>query len=168
MESQDDPGRQLEGELDLREQVQLWLMGEGWKLTETETPDAQWLVQAEDEAGRKLLIGQSRFPPDQLRIIGLIVVSDEHREQYGALSQEERDLLMWNLRFLLLMMNVEFSGIGEPLQTIEVSQRAYLDGLSKDSLMQRVSQTKNALIAVLWSFARSLSGDGMAGGEFVN
>ena len=70
---------------------------------------------------------------------------------------EVKDAILWELRFRLLNMSVDFSGIGEPLERVTVAQRIYLDGLTKDRFLQRVAVVKNALIAVIWSIGRRLS-----------
>jgi len=141
----------------VRDQVQTWLMGEGWSLSEKSNEGASWLVQAEDPAQRRLLVGQTKSPADQVRIQATVVVATDHREHFEALPAEVKDAILWELRFRLLNMSVDFSGIGEPLERVTVAQRIYLDGLTKDRFLQRVAVVKNALIAVIWSIGRRLS-----------
>jgi hypothetical protein len=141
----------------VRDQVQTWLMGEGWSLSEKSNEGASWLLQAEDPAQRRLLVGQTKSPADQVRIQATIVVAADHREHFEALPAEVKDAILWELRFRLLNMSVDFSGIGEPLERVTVAQRIYLDGLTKDRFLQRVAVVKNALIAVIWSIGRRLS-----------
>lgn len=140
----------------VREKVQAWLMGEGWSVSEKNHADATWLIQAEDRAGRKLLVGQARSPEDQLRIQATVAVAPEHKAKFESLPPETREDALWDLRFRLLGMSVEFDGLGEPLERVTVTQRIYLDGLTKDSFLLRVAAVKNALIAVIWSIGRRL------------
>ncbi|MEJ2167166.1 MAG: DUF2299 family protein [Desulfobacterales bacterium] len=58
---------------------------------------------------------------------------------------------MWNLRYRLLQMNVDFVGVAEPIQDVILTQRIYLDGLTKDAFIQRFLTVRNAIIAVIWS-----------------
>lgn len=141
---------------DLRGKVQTWLMGEGWKLMEKNHPDMVWLVEAEDAAHRRLLVGQSKMPPDQLRIVASVTVAPSHKAQFESLPAAVRKEALWALRFRLLAMNVDFSGVGEPLERVEVARRMYLDGLGKDAFLERVSGVRNALIAVIWSIVHQL------------
>jgi hypothetical protein len=48
-------------------------------------------------------------------------------------------------------MNVDFVGVAEPLQDVILTQRIYLDGLTKDAFIQRFLTVRNAGIAVIWS-----------------
>ena len=40
-----------------RDQIQNWLMNEGWQISEQPHPEAAWLIRAEDAARRRILIG---------------------------------------------------------------------------------------------------------------
>ena len=55
-------------------------------------------------------------------------------------------------------MNVEFVGVAEPLQEVILTQRMYLDGLTKDTFIQRFLTVRNAVIAVIWSTIKDLVG----------
>jgi hypothetical protein len=61
--------------------------------------------------------------------------------------------------------------VQEPFVRVVVGQRIYLDGLTQDSFLQRVSQVRNGVIAVIWSVARHLNlalGDSASGEIGVN
>jgi hypothetical protein len=53
-------------------------------------------------------------------------------------------------------MNVDFLGVAEPIQTVVLTQRTYLDGLTKDGFIQRFLTVRNAVIAVIWSIIQDL------------
>ena len=53
-------------------------------------------------------------------------------------------------------MNVNFVGVAEPMQDFILTQRIYLDGLTKDSFIQRFLTIRNAIIAVIWSTIKDL------------
>jgi hypothetical protein len=54
------------------------------------------------------------------------------------------------------MMNVDFAGVAEPMQAMVLTQRIYLDGLTKDTFIQRFNTVRNAVIAVIWSIIQDL------------
>ena len=72
----------------------------------------------------------------------------------AALPQKKRQDFLWDLRFDLLMTDVEFSGLSDPLGRIGVGQPIFYDALSKDLFMQRLSEVKKALLLILWKIAR--------------
>ncbi|CAB5153269.1 hypothetical protein D3OALGA1CA_5346 [Olavius algarvensis associated proteobacterium Delta 3] len=141
-----------------RERVQNWLMSEGWKISEQPHPDAEWLIRAEDAAQRRILIGQNKARPDMIQLEARVNLADEHRKMFEKLPDETRRATLWDLRFRLLAMNVDFTGVAEPMPTVLLTQRIYLDGLTKDNFLQRFSIVRNAIVAVIWSITRQLEG----------
>jgi len=141
-----------------REKVQNWLMGEGWQISEQPHPDAEWLIRAEDAAQRRILIGQNKARPDMILLEARVNLADEHQEMFEKLPEKTRRLTLWNLRFRLLSLNVDFAGVAEPMKTVLLTQRIYLDGLTKDNFLQRFSIVRNAVVMVIWSITRQLEG----------
>jgi len=140
----------------LRDKVQKWLMGEGWQISEQSHPDVLWLIRAEDAAQRKILIGTNKARPDQLHLEARVNLAQEHQKMFENLPQEKRREILWELRFRLLSMNVDFVGVAEPMQAVVLTQRIYADGLTKDAFLQRFLIVRNAVISVIWSIIRYL------------
>ena len=141
-----------------RDNVQRWLMSEGWQISEQPHPDAEWLIRAEDMAKRRILVGQNKARPDRIHLEARVNLADEHRRMFDNLPEEKRREILWNLRFRLLAMNIDFAGVSEPMKTVLLTQRIYLDGLTKDTFLQRFSVVRNAVITVIWSVIRNLEG----------
>ena len=141
---------------DLRAQVQNWLLGEGWQLTEKPHEDALWLLEAQDAGGRIVVVGQKRGKTDQVLLEAAVALTDNHRERFERLAAAERQELLWDMRFRLLQMGVEFQGAQEPLVRVVIGHRLYLDGIGQDRFLGRVARVRNAVIAVIWTIARHL------------
>jgi hypothetical protein len=141
-----------------RDRIQNWLMAEGWNIAEQTHPDLAWLIRAEDAGGRRILIGQNKAKPDLLHLEARVNVGDEHKGKFASLPGEKRREILWRLRFRLLMMNVDFAGVTEPMEAVVLTQRIYLDGLTKDTFIQRFLTVRNAVIAVIWSVMQDLEG----------
>jgi hypothetical protein len=141
-----------------RDKVQNWLMAEGWKIAQQPHPNMEWLIRAEDAAGRRILLGQSKVRQDQIHLEALVTIAEEHRKKFESLPQHTRREILWKLRFRLLLMNVDFAGVAEPMQAVMLTQRIYLDGLTKDSFIQRFLIVRNAVITVIWSIIQDLEG----------
>jgi len=141
-----------------REKIQNWLMAEGWNIAEQTHPDLAWLIRAEDGGGRRILVGQNKAKPDLLHLEARVNIGDEHRGKFASLPEEKRREILWRLRFRLLSMNVDFAGVAEPMEAVVLTQRVYLDGLSKDTFIQRFATVRNAVIAVIWSIIQDLEG----------
>lgn len=141
-----------------REKVQGWLMSEGWQITEQSHPNMAWLIRAEDASQRRILVGQSKTRPDHIQLEGRVHIADDHRDKFEGLPEVKRREALWKLRFRLLSMNVEFAGVAEPMQGVVITQRIYLDGLTRDAFIQRFLVICNAVIAVIWSIIQDLEG----------
>jgi hypothetical protein len=141
-----------------RDEVQNWLMSEGWQIAEQPHPDLAWLIRAEDAGGRRILVGQNKVREDQIHLEAHVNIADENRQKFESLPEDRRREILWTLRFRLLSMNVDFAGVAEPMQAVVLTQRIYLDGLTKDAFIQRFLMVRNAVIAVIWSIIQDLEG----------
>ena len=141
-----------------RDKVQKWLMSEGWQISEQTHPDKAWLITAQDAGGRRVLVGQNKARQDHVHLEAVVDLSDDYRKMFENLPEEKRREILWKLRFQLLLMNVDFAGIAEPMATVLLTQRIYLDGLTKDAFIQRFLMVRNAVITVIWSIMQYLEG----------
>jgi len=141
----------------VRDKVQNWLMNEGWQISEPTHPDFAWLIRAEDGGERRILLGQNKAREDRIHLEATVRISEEHRKLFESLAEDKRREILWGLRFRLLQMNVDFVGVAEPMQDVVLTQRIYLDGLTKDAFIQRFLTVRNALIAVIWSTIKDLA-----------
>jgi hypothetical protein len=139
-----------------RDKVQNWLMSEGWQLAEPTHPDFAWLIRAEDAGERRVLVGQNKAREDRIHLEANVRISEDHRKQFESLPDDKRREILWDLRFQLLQMNVDFVGVAEPIEEVILTQRIYLDGLTKDAFIQRFLSVRNAVIAVIWSTIKDL------------
>jgi hypothetical protein len=139
-----------------RDKIQNWLMAEGWQIAEPTHPDFAWLIRAEDGGERRVLVGRHKAAEDRVHLEANVQISDEHRKLFESLPEEKRREVLWTLRFRLLQMNVDFAGVGEPMKNVVLTQRIYLDGLTKDAFIQRFLTVRNAIIAVIWSTIKDL------------
>jgi len=141
-----------------REKVQNWLMSEGWQIAEQSHPKLAWLLRAEDAAKRRILVGQDKVKQDYIHLEAHVNIADEHRKRFESHPENRRREILWSLRFRLLSMNVDFVGVTESMQAVLLTQRIYLDGLTKDLFIQRFLMVRNAVIAVIWSIIQDLEG----------
>jgi hypothetical protein len=140
----------------VKQVLQSWLLADGWKLSDGSAADFAWVLFLEDANGRRLVLSQPKHPDDQVRIGSSVTIQGDQKTRFEALPADVRQRAWWRLRFMLLAMNVSFSGLGEPMQRIEVNLRIYFDGLTKDSFLRQVLVIRNALLAVMWTFTREL------------
>ena len=140
-----------------RLQIQEWLAEDRWKVRKDTSDDAVWLLVAEDDAGRKIMLGQMKGFPDLVVIQADLTIGENDQQSLSRLDASERDEFLWDLRLALLRFGVEFNGISDPLQRVALTHRIYEDGLTKDRLMGRVLKIKDALVLTVWMLQRKLA-----------
>jgi len=153
--NESEEGKNME---EARDKVQKWLMSEGWQIAEQTHPDMTWLIRAEDAGGRRIVVGQNKARQDLIHLEAAVDLSDEYRKMFESFPEDKRREILWNLRFQLLFMNVDFTGVADPMQAVVLTQRIYLDGLTKDAFIQRFLVVRNAVILVIWSIIQYLEG----------
>lgn len=141
----------------MKEQVRAWLMEDGWSLRQETPRGSIWAFVAEDQFGRKIVVGQRAGKEDEVVIQGAVNIGDDTTDRIGRLVEDERNSLLWDLRFELVRTNLEFSGIDIPLKRIEVVERIFLNALNKDCFLQRASEVRKGVLIVLWILARKFA-----------
>lgn len=155
-----------------RARIKAWLETE-WSLSEIYDPNTSWIVQATNTTpaadGQSFVVLQTTIFPDQMLIQGSAEVEAEMQEQLTALTATERREFLWDLRFGLLKLGVEFTGVVDPLELVMIRKTIWDDALTKDEFMNRVDQVNSAVIYVIWMLQRRLpAGESSAEATFVN
>jgi len=140
----------------IKDKVRTWLMEDGWSLRQETPPISLWAFVATDQSGRIIVVGQRKNKEDEVVIQGAVNIGDDTTDRIMRLTEDDRNNLLWDLRFELVKSNLEFSGIALPLKRVEVLERIFLDGLTKDCFLQRTSEVRKGLLIVMWLFARKL------------
>ena len=141
-----------------RNKVRLWLTRE-WAITELCDPNVAWTIQVSAASERPgVIVVQPKEVPDLLLIQGSVSVEPEMQEALGAMSAAERQEILWELRFGLLDLGVEFTGVTLQPEMIMLRKSIYDDALTKDAFLHRVDELSNAVVFVLWTLQRRLPG----------
>lgn len=141
----------------IRDRVRTLLMEDGWSLRQQSFPRTVWAFIAEDSLGRKIAVGQNTDREDQVVIQGAVAISETTTSRIAQLPEDERNNFLWDLRFELLRTNLEFSGVQFPLKHIEVTERIFLDALTKDVLIQRTSEVRKGVLMIQWMIQRKFA-----------
>jgi hypothetical protein len=141
--------------VDKRSRIQNWLLQEGWKIADGQHPKASWIVTASQDKGFTLVVVQPASMRDRIEIQAGVGIDESAQKLLAAMDAVQRRSLFWDLRFDLLRMGVDFSGFDDPPKQLNVTQRMYDDGLTKDRFLQRVTKIKNAQIMIIWTINRA-------------
>ena len=142
---------------DKRTRIQTWLVQEGWKVDQAQAEGALWIITATNETQQNIVVAQPQSLPDRIEIQATILLPDDRQKMFEDMDAKEREAVLWNLRFELLKLGVEFVGLAGPVvQEIRILQRIYDDGLTQDRFTQRISQVKAGAILTVWTISLAL------------
>lgn len=138
----------------IKDQVQEWLIKDGWSVRDEPSSDALWAYLAEDRQLRKIVIGQPAGREDWIVIQAVVNIDDVTKERISQMPPSDRERFLWDLRFELLKTDLEFDGIMIPLERIGVARRIFLESLTKDLFFQIMSQVRKGVLLIQWMVAR--------------
>ncbi|MFA5300859.1 MAG: DUF2299 family protein [Lutibacter sp.] len=135
--------------MDVCTKIKKWLVDEDWNITEIQAEDIRWGLHCEDQFKRKMNVIQRNNRPDQVLIIGGVILVDSMKRKMERMDIKKQQEFRWLINIELLKTNLEFQMVGTPLEKIDLSQRLYYDALTKDEFIQRVSCLRRGIILIL-------------------
>jgi hypothetical protein len=138
----------------LKDLIRTWLMDDGWSLRQDTPKDSIWVFIADDGRGRRVVIGQRDGKEDQILLQGAVTIDDATSKKIDQMPNEEKNDLLWDLRFELLRTSLEFSGLELPLKQVGVTGRIIADSLSKDYFFNKVSEVRKGVLIIVWMLQR--------------
>ena len=142
---------------DIKEQIRTWLMEDGWSLRQETPQGGLWAFVADDGRGRKIVVGQNINKPDEIILQGQVNVGDDITNKISQMQEVERNKLLWDLRFELLIKYLEFAGIEIPIKSVRVSERIFQDELTKGHFLQRTAEVRKGVLVVLWMLQKQFA-----------
>lgn len=143
--------------LALKDRVTKWLQDENWSLSDIASGQNAWAFVAAEAHGRRVVLFQPRSRPDKVGIQASVTMAPEQLERMEALSAEERDSFLWDLRIELVKAGYDFD-TDKPVTRIRIVEECYFDGLTKDTFMARLRHIKLGIALVQWTVQRRLTG----------
>jgi len=140
----------------VKDQIEKWLLDEGFKVESVTNKNAYFNFFAEDPYGRKVSVSQPIKKADQIRLVAGVRLSQEQLNKLSQMSKDRRNEILWKLRFGLLDRGVGFSLIAMPLRGIKISTVVFFDGLTKDHFFNKLFEVSSALVFIFWTIAREL------------
>lgn len=140
----------------IEDKVQKWLSDEGFfrqKVTDDNT-NFHFIINYPE--GHVLDVIQPKGK-DDLIVIGCATnISPEHQSKIRKLKNREKEVFMWDFRFLLNSQFVDFQ-LQHPdnvLQNFVITDEIFEDGLSKDRLISTVKKIFRAKLQGIWKIQK--------------
>jgi hypothetical protein len=135
-----------------------WLLDSGWQVKDADAgPDTAWALIGDLSHQGPIAFGQPSRKPSTVVIQASLGVPDLLVAKIMALPEQERDELLWDLRFALLNSRVSFDSVNLPLKAITIKRTFYLDdGARRAEFMNHVESIQFAIAAFFWTLQRRL------------
>ncbi len=146
----------------VRHQISDWLLAEGWKLTDmsSKAEGAAWAIEGRDANKRVVVFGQGARKPDALVMQAPITIDEPSRARLAVLGSGKNEELGWEIRFQLVHMGIQFSGLTLPLERFVLISRVYVDDLRRNGFFERLDRLQGAITATIWVIRRALAEPG--------
>ncbi len=136
----------------IEEKVLTWLSEEGMLRQKVTDDKTNFHFVLNYPKNNSMDVIQPKNKHDMIVIGCATQISPEHIERFRKLSSKEKDKFMWEFRFLLNNMDVDFQ-LKHPNKILEgfvVTTEIYEDGLSKDRLVSSVKKVFRAKLSGVW------------------
>jgi len=134
--------------------VEAWFVDADWNTEHLSQPYLAWGFKATNRNGTVILVSQRTDRHDLIVIEAILAIAERNQHRLTQLPKRERVELLWEVQLQLMQMGVLYDGINDPLQRVTVLQQVHYDGLTKDTLFQRVFQVVSGMFAVDVMIAR--------------
>jgi hypothetical protein len=145
-----------EASREVHERIRQWLTEEKWTIQDESSPHALLSLVVTLSTGQTMSIMQARELSGSILIVKQLVFDDSFRSDFSQFPIEVQREIVWNVHRDLSLLGVEFDGPGLPPMEMRFYAPIYLDGLTKDALMQRILLVNRALSLTIWIFARGV------------
>ncbi len=148
---------------DVRDKIKTWLVQENLFKEELEGEGLYFQIAAEYPArsGRHLSIIQPQGREDMIVLFSRIMLAEVHQKAIQALPPQQKERLMWQMRYDLLFRqsSFEIEPAGGDMRSIRFTREIYYDGLTKDRLMEAIRENLKCELYVVWKF-QEMFGEG--------
>jgi hypothetical protein len=148
--------------------IRKWLAEEGWRVEDVHDPQSSFNVMVTMQGRPGINIFQLHDHLDHITLSERWIYGDELRSMFGQIPDDVlRDARRSILRDVTLI-GVEFSGHDTPSPEMTLRTYVYFDGLTKDTLIQRILLTMRALTLAGQTLVLALDAQGHSGAHALS
>lgn len=137
--------------------IRKWLTEEGWRVEDFPDDNSHFNLIVSLANGQTMNIIQSKGKVDSFVITTRLSLQDNIGPSFSKLPIQRQGDVVWGLFRDLSIIGVEFRGPGIPLSEIEYFAPVFFDGLTKDTLIQRMYMISRALTLSAGTLLRALN-----------
>jgi hypothetical protein len=137
----------------VRSTIKDWLVEAEVRYTPLKLSNSVWGYSAEND-DQVFMVYQMSGQPEKL-MVALIADLSDYEQLISKLSAQDRRALLFEIRFALLAVDVEFNIPNDELKAIQVERQIFLeDGLTRTVFWDKVYNIHKAMLAILWAVER--------------
>ena len=138
------------------ERIRKWLAEEGWHVRDVGEPQSSFNIMAALPDGPNVNIFQYKKHVDHITLSQHCVFDEGSRSEIARLPITVQRETVNRIYRDVSIMGVDLSGLSVPSAEMTICTYVYFDGLSKDTLIQRILLTIRALSISLQTFVLAL------------
>jgi len=142
------------------ERIRKWLVEEGWRVEDHPDPNVMLKVDVALGNGQSVSLIHEIQYPHHITIAKELVFGEEFQVAFSTLTRDIQRDTFWSIHRDLCIMGVEFDGPGAPPDRMRYYTAVFLDGLNKDTLIQRISLVQRAVALTIWTLDRGFEDGG--------
>jgi hypothetical protein len=133
-----------------------WLKEQGFILKERRPePAFAWSFDVANAKGQTIYSClESASVVGQIHIECSVKLTDIDRANLAARDRDDREEVLWKIRFGLLNFDLDMWGTVDPVNIIQVKKVIYSDGLSKNSFFETAHRVQSGIQFVRWVLLR--------------
>jgi hypothetical protein len=136
----------------IRKKIKDWILEQQCKFTPTKRQGWVWSYTVE-KGGYAFSVYQLTGRSNSI-FIAVSADLDDYQQRIENLPEKERMELLFEIRFALLNVDVEFDIPNDELKTVEIYWQIFSDKLTQAEFWEKVFQVQKALLAIVWVLER--------------
>jgi hypothetical protein len=144
----------------VHDRIRRWLTEENWRIRDVDDSEASLNVLVTVQDGLDINIYQRNDHLDHVTVAIHWIYNDEFRSTLSELSSNFVRDIVWGVYRDVSIMGVQFHGLDTPTKEMIFREYIYFDGLTKDSLVQKLHLLTRALSLAIRTFRRALEDHG--------
>ena len=140
----------------VHQRIRRWLAEEGCQIQDIRNPNSLFYIAVRLQGGQGIRMLQSVTDLDRIVIAQQVLLSADSQVALAQIPPTDLNDLVWGLRRDATMAGVDLEGLESPLQALWHLASVYFDGLTKDTLFQRIMLVVRAAALSAHTLARGL------------
>jgi hypothetical protein len=137
-----------------RARVERWLVEMDYAVSPIVREEVVWGLAGERRGQVGIAVAQIVGHTDQVYLQTACRLEDGFKDRIALLAADERQELIWDIRFRLILFDTSFDGVEEPLTVVNFADTIFIEALNRTSFAASVSRILRSYTALSFMLQR--------------